>query len=681
MHKIACHITLPSFVNSDSLASMCELPRSSLRRIVVQTYAPEKDDAHVRHNRAESSDPSKGESMKRLRVGIFAGMVLVAATVVSGANARVEQSIAQPLERYIVVAKHSAAAPAVKSAAQAAGGKVVATIPEANISIVVGSGPDFRQQLAANPNVQAIARDHVERLIQPGMQKEFYGQTGGFSGQTTGSKTKLNGPTAPFAFAPPSDPGSDNSVFPGLPWNLNRIGVPAAWNGTVGGGTGDVLVGVADTGLDYTHTDLGAKVANVVDFTNTEDPNICTQVGGFDDAFLAALFGAPSDNLDFNGHGSWIGGNIAGRLNGIGINGAAPGVSLVSLKISQWCGSAYDSTILQAFYYAASAGIDVVSISFGGYLDRTDPDQDLIYRQTAAAVDYATRRGTTIVAAAGNDHTRIGAGGKVISHGILDIPPGGTDYFGLWETPGGIPGVVDVSSTGNVVNAASTSPCPADAVAAGASTWCKSSSDAHQPFGVGRQNQLTYYSNYGPRIDVAGPGGARKFNIPSADGGGCEGWPICGTGSVLGGSSAADGYNAWEDFSITSNWAIEIPCIFFTSGTAFPLNECYSIIQGTSMATPHASATLALIATAFPQMRHNPALLVKRLKQTASRHNVLGNTTPPVSGTDTSNTDRTGLPCPGGYCHLGGTAISNAEAFGAGVVNADSAVRGGHGGH
>ena len=40
--------------------------------------------------------------------------------------------------------------------------------------------------------------------------------------------------------------------------------------------------------------------------------------------------------------------------------------------------------------------------------------------------------------------------------------------------------------------------------------------DSHQAPGTGLQNQLTYYSNYGPRIDVAAPGGARKFNVPAS---------------------------------------------------------------------------------------------------------------------------------------------------------------------
>jgi subtilisin family serine protease len=347
-------------------------------------------------------------------------------------------------------------------------------------------------------------------------------------------------------------------------------------------------------------------------------------------------------------------------LDGIGINGIAPNVKLVSLKISQWCAFAWDSSILDAFYYAADNGIDVVSISFGGYLDRTDPNQDATYNAYVDAVAYARSKGTVIVASAGNEHIRIGAGGQVISHGSFGFPGDPVvDYYGLWQAPGGIPGVIMVSATGNVVNASSKN-CATGTFESGEAT-CKPKSDPHQPFGIGKQNQLTYYSNYGPRIDVAAPGGARKFNLPNVDRGGTGGFPYIET----------EGYKAWEDFSITSNWALEIPC-FINIGTEFYPNECYSNIQGTSMATPHVSAVLALIASTNKSARYHPDILVRILKQSAQ--DVYGNTTPPVSATDISPADRTGIICTFGYCHLGGKPISDKEAYGAGLIDASRAV-------
>ena len=261
----------------------------------------------------------------------------------------------------------------------------------------------------------------------------------------------------------PGHPGHGHGVnpdpaikLPGLMWDFDRIGAQQAWRTTTG--RPSVLVGVADTGLDFTHSELATKVASVVDLT---DPTLCTDYFGASDADFAAAYGGPA-NTDWNGHGSWIGGDIAGALDGIGINGIAPGVGLVALKIAEWCGCAYDSSILAAFYYAADHGIDVVSISFGGYLDRSDPDQDAIYQEYVDAVAYARSKGTVIVAAAGNEHLRIGCGGQVISHGPLTIPGDPfEDYYGIYEIPGGVPGVVDVSATGNVVVGSSATCAPA----------------------------------------------------------------------------------------------------------------------------------------------------------------------------------------------------------------------------
>jgi hypothetical protein len=72
---------------------------------------------------------------------------------------------------------------------------------------------------------------------------------------------------------------------------------------------------------------------------------------------------------------------------------------------------------------------------------------------------------------------------------------------------------------------------------------------AGKPFGVGKRDQLAYYSNYGGRVDVAAPGGARKFNLPAGDRGSTPGFPV----------TADDLTNAWQTFSTTSNWRWRSP--------------------------------------------------------------------------------------------------------------------------
>ena len=554
--------------------------------------------------------------------------------------------------RYLVVARSAADYGALRAKAVKEGARVLRDLPQAK-TIVVSAPASARSSLAADRRTLGVARDQVRRLTSERNQPNL--SAPGVRGAT---QVKAKAPAATTAAGINPDPAFD---YKGLLWDYRRIGLPRGWKTTAG--SRKVTVGVADTGLDFTHRELRNQVKRVIDFTTLENPPICKTF--FDppvsDADLAAQFGGP-EKTDWNGHGSWIGGRIAAELNGTGINGIAPKVNLVALKISQWCGSAYDSTMLSAFLTAANLRLDIVSISFGGYLDRTDPDQNAAYQAYVDTVAYARSKGTLIVAAAGNEHVRVGTGGRVLSHGPTVTPaetPVVNDIIGQYEVPGGVPGVVDVSATGRLVVASSAN-CPPGSEGTpddNFSPVCKPLTDRHQAAGQGKINQLAYYSNYGSRINIAAPGGARKFNLQGFDRGGTPGFPY----------TTSDLTNAWEVFSTTSNWAVEIPCFTFSRGSGFPQGQCYSTIQGTSMAAPQVSGSLALIASAHPSLRKHPGGLVRRLKGLANPN--VHNYTQPLSATDTSPADLTGLPCPTGYCHLGGPAISDAGAYGAGLVN------------
>ena len=573
--------------------------------------------------------------------------------------------------RLLVLAKSAADYATLRSDVSAAGVNVVGELAELNLLVVIAPDRSTVRMIASSPYSAGIARDGIRRLT-PGTARPELGK---MLARVIGpaSDGAMLGPNAIIGLS--SITGDPAFNLTGLMWDVGRIKAPRVWNLPNGLGFQSIKVGVIDTGLDYTHAELAHKVDQVVDFTVNEQPNLCQSSFGLPtDAQLATAFGAPSANLDFNGHGTWVGGVIAAALDGQGTNGIAPDVQLVALKVAQNCGSSYDSEILDALVYAANNGLDVVNISLSKYLDRTDPEQNLIYSLYQSAVAYAATRGTIVVAPAGDDHTRIGAGGQVLRHGVLSLPPGGVDRFGQWEVPGGIPRVVDVGATVNVVNSASAT-CPGDSLAAGSHQWCKPTSDGHQPFGVGLQNQLAYYSNYGPRITLVAPGGARKFNLPDPDRGGTEGWPWTGTNSVEGGTSTADGFNAWQIFGITSDFSTEIPCFTFVSFAGFPNNQCYAVQQGTSMAAAHVAAVAALILATHPAIWKTPTVVANVVLRLKSGTTVLtANATPPVSRTDTSAMDRTSTLCSNGSCHLGGAAISSLEAYGAGLVNAKRCV-------
>jgi lantibiotic leader peptide-processing serine protease len=550
--------------------------------------------------------------------------------------------------RYLVRARSAADLQGLRARAVAEGARVVRAIPQLN-AMVVRASAATKGRLAADARAAGVATDRLTSPDTVDRAKPDLSAPGLRGAQQVPTRAAA----ASRAAGINPDPAWD---YKGLLWDYRRMGLPKGWRETAG--SPRVTVAVADTGLDYTHSELAPKVAQVIDLTVLEgDEPICKTLFGQSDQDLAAQFGGPA-NGDWNGHGSWIGGNIAAALDGKGTNGIAPKVRLVALKISQWCGFSSTAAELAAFVTAADMGIDVVNISFGGYLDPADPESAVAFQAYADAIAYARSKGTLIVGSAGNAHVRIGADGRITSSGQLTAP--GTtpedfvDLFGWYRVPTGPPGALVVSATGNLVNRPSAA-CP-PGTADNPNATCKPASDPHQPFGVGRRDQLAYYSNYGRRIDIAAPGGARKFNLPTGDRGGTPGFPV----------TADDLTNAWQTFSTTSNWAVEIPCFTFTRGSGFPQGQCYSTIQGTSMAAPHAAAAVALIASEHPRLRHRPGRLVARLKATARS---VRNFTPPVSAGDTSPADLTGVPCPTGYCHLGGAPISNRNAFGAGLAD------------
>jgi lantibiotic leader peptide-processing serine protease len=259
------------------------------------------------------------------------------------------------------------------------------------------------------------------------------------------------------------------------------------------------------------------------------------------------------------------------------------------------------------------------------------------------------------VGSAGNAHVRIGADGRITSHGQLTTP--GTtaedfvDLFGWYRVPTGPPGALVVSATGNLVNRPSAA-CP-PGTADNPNNTCEPASDAHQPFGVGKRNQLAYYSNYGRRVDVAAPGGARKFNLGAYDRG--------GTPRVPRDRRRPD--QRLADLQHHLQLGVRDPLLHLHRRLRVPAGPVLLDHPGHLDGRAHAAAAVALIASEHPSLRHRPGALVARLKDKARS---VRNDTPPLSATDTSPGDLTGVACPTGFCHLGGRPSPTATPSGPG---------------
>ncbi|HYX76542.1 MAG TPA: S8 family serine peptidase, partial [Gaiellaceae bacterium] len=361
---------------------------------------------------------------------------------------------------------------------------------------------------------------------------------------------------------------------------------------------------------------------------------------------------------DQDGHGTWVASRIAGDVNGFASNGVAPNVQVSSYKVLASGFGALPDWILAGLLQACSDGVDLVNMSIAGYLDPSNPTDAQTYLLFADAVQYCRARGVTIFAAAGNEHVRVdrvamNVAGRPLSDvgrvstgpdGIATASPGATsvtDLRGSLEAPAGVPGVVMVSATNNGNDAA----------------------PANDPFGVGMhvgaRDQLAYYSSYGPRVDLAAPGGARRFNLPGWDGG--DGNVLYGGWGSLG-ALAANGSVCSDPLqSSLFNFAC-----FKSEGVGF------GWLQGTSMAAPNALGVAALVLSAKPALRDDPVALTYRLTSTA-QHAMTNWTGPDDPGNTSPTYD--GRPCSTGYCHLDTSApIPFADAYGAGLVDAGAAV-------
>ncbi|HLV59588.1 MAG TPA: S8 family serine peptidase, partial [Natronosporangium sp.] len=173
----------------------------------------------------------------------------------------------------------------------------------------------------------------------------------------------------------------DRTVTVALHDSVPLVGAPGVWDPPHGGagstGAG-VTVAVLDTGIDYTHPDLGGgfgpghKVVGGYDVVN-DDP----------------------DPMDDHGHGTHVAGIVAadGQLRGV-----APDATLTAYKVLDSSGNGQVSDILAGLDRAVHPDnphrADVVNLSLSGPGDGADP--------LSVAAQQAAEAGVVVVAAAGN---------------------------------------------------------------------------------------------------------------------------------------------------------------------------------------------------------------------------------------------------------------------------------------
>lgn len=215
-------------------------------------------------------------------------------------------------------------------------------------------------------------------------------------------------------------------------WNLAKIKADGLWqardkNGEQVTGKG-VNIAIIDTGVDYTHSDLGncsrdqvtggscSKVISGHNFVTCERFNFAT-------GECLEQTQESDDPIDLHFHGTHVAATAAG--NGV-VKGVAPDARIVAYRVLNKQGAGSDSWIISALEKSVQTrldkdpnnDVDVVNLSLGA--DGGLPD-DL----ESLAVDNAVDAGIVVVAAAGNEgpgeatiHTP-GVARKVVTVGAI----------------------------------------------------------------------------------------------------------------------------------------------------------------------------------------------------------------------------------------------------------------------
>jgi subtilisin family serine protease len=140
-----------------------------------------------------------------------------------------------------------------------------------------------------------------------------------------------------------------------------------------------VLVAVVDSGIDASHPEFQGKIE------------------------AARSFVSSPATVDRFGHGTIVAGEVAAGVNNAqGIAGAGFPVKLLIAKVAGVDGSISLEAEARAIRWAVDRGARVINLSLGGPRNPRDPARDTYSELERRAIDYATRRGVVVVAAAGN---------------------------------------------------------------------------------------------------------------------------------------------------------------------------------------------------------------------------------------------------------------------------------------
>jgi subtilisin family serine protease len=486
-------------------------------------------------------------------VAVVALSVVGLSIVSTGAGAAQRQDASA--QKFVVVYDAGATTHAAHAAIAAAGGTIVKENTAVGVATVASRNSGFAAKARAAAAIQGVARNEIigrapDDAIANGSVKKFDPAQADLEAAVTQSGAAVK-PAAPAAAAEP---------LAGLQWDMQQIGATVAGSYKNEQGKG-VRVGILDTGVDGTHPDIAPNFDRALSRNFTTDIPVDANGMEIDGPCEHPSCVDPVDEDD-DGHGTHVASTIASPINGLGIAGVAPKATIVNLRAGQDSGFFFLQPSVDALTYAGDHGIDVVNMSY--YVDpwlfncadnpadspADQAEQRTIVAAIQRALDYAHNHGVTLVSAAGN-------GGTDYTKTLVDLSS--PDFA---DTPGEAPysrtippSCISMPSEGNHVLSVSA---------------------------TGISKRKAYYSDYGNGyVDLSAPGGDvydtadNKRDVTKA---------------VL---AAYPKAIAEANGQLNPDGTPNVPNVV-RSCRADGVCGYYQYLQGTSMASPHATGVAAL---------------------------------------------------------------------------------------
>jgi subtilisin family serine protease len=339
---------------------------------------------------------------------------VLAVAVVAAAAAVVPAAAAEPAPpelsgktvEYSVLARDGVQIGPVEQAVRTAGGTVTRSNAVAGLLTVTAPENGFTTQLAAVPDILYVSRTVVIGHAPDGRVMVDQGDVEKENRAGDGRSAQHK----------PASAGMD--PLDGQLWGLASVRSDLAR--TEQPGDKRVKVGVLDTGVDGSHPDIAPNF-DAADSRNFTHDIPVDENGNNVDGPCEFRGCVDPPNWDDGGHGTHVAGTIAAAANGFGISGVAPRVSIVNIRAGQDSGTFFLAPVVDALTYAGDAGLDVVNMSF--FVDpwlyncaanpADSPEQQaqqrIVVTAMTRAMNYAHRKGVTQVVSLGNQHEDNGA--------------------------------------------------------------------------------------------------------------------------------------------------------------------------------------------------------------------------------------------------------------------------------